>query len=116
MAAATPIARFASWPLTVSRATKALSVITEAMDRSMLPRPLVTTNIWPMPTTVRKDADRMTPDRLDRLKRWVTTESTSHKSSTPIPDQIQRFRCAQMPKPARAFMARSCRRRSGRAA
>ena len=68
--------------------------MTEAIERSMLPRPVVTTNIWPRPTIDKKDADNRIPDRLATLNRLVTAESAPQKIITASADQIHRWECA----------------------
>jgi hypothetical protein len=73
---------------------KALSVITLAMKRSMLPPLLVTTANCPSATRVRKDPVTATPERLDSDSWRVTADRTPHIISTPSNDQIQRLRFA----------------------
>ena len=50
--------------------------MTLGIDRSTLPPPVATTNICPIATTARKEAELATPDRLSRLNRAVVPDST----------------------------------------
>ena len=57
-----------SVPLDKIKVIKADTVMTPGMERSILPLPLAITNIWPMATITRKEAEVATPERLFRLK------------------------------------------------
>ena len=82
--------------------------MTLAIERSMLPPPVVTTAIWPSATSTRNELEIATPERLLRLNWLVTTDSSAHRIRTPSSDQIQRLRVVQSDKCARStvFMRR----------
>ena len=81
-------------PITIS-ARYALNVMTLAIERSILPRPVVTTAIWPSAHSVRNELDTATPDSELRLKLLVTSDRLTHSRTTPNAAHIQRLRRLQ---------------------
>src|ERR1700735_4911733 len=69
--------------------------MTLAIERSILPPPVVTTAIWPSPTRTRNELEIATPERLLKLNWLVTAASSAHRIRTPRKDQIQRLRAVQ---------------------